>query len=442
MRRSDREVVGLTNILSILDKCDIMRLGLSADNKPYIVPMNFAYEVIGEKVYIYFHCASKGRKMEMIAQSNTVCFEADCSYKTLKSDIACDWSAEFESVIGEGTVTVLTDETQKINALNIFMKRYAFEGKPHYNPHELSVVTILQVSVTTITGKRKIKKPANVASMILDGKSLAKEIEANLYDRAKTIIAKTGVTPVLATILVGNNPSSVTYVKMKGNACRRIGIEPLKIEMPENSSTDEITNQIRELNKDESVFGILLQHPVPRHIDEQKCFNAIDIAKDTDGVNTNSFGAMAMQLDAFKSATPLAIMSIIEHYKIDVAGKNAVVIGRSPILGKPIAMLLLNADATVTICHSKTQNLPEIVRRADIVVAAVGKARFVKSDWIKEGAVLIDAGYNEGNVGDIDLENALQKSSAYTPVPGGVGPVTISKLIEQTIEAAEKKFHL
>ena len=159
MRRSDREVVGLTNILSILDKCDIMRLGLSADNKPYIVPMNFAYEVIGEKVYIYFHCASEGRKMEMIAQNNNVCFEADCSYKTLKSDIACDWSAEFESVIGEGNVTVLTDETQKVNALNIFMKRYGFEGKPHYDPHELSVVTILQVSVTTITGKRKIKKP-------------------------------------------------------------------------------------------------------------------------------------------------------------------------------------------------------------------------------------------------------------------------------------------
>lgn len=281
-----------------------------------------------------------------------------------------------------------------------------------------------------------------MSSMILDGKSLAKEIEADLCNRAKAIIIKTGITPVLATILVGNNPSSVTYVKMKGNACKRVGIEPLKIEMPENSSTDDIVNKIHELNKDESVFGILLQHPVPGHIDEQKCFNSIDIAKDTDGVNTNSFGAMAMQLDAFKPATPFAIMSIIEHYKIDVEGKNAVVIGRSPILGKPISMLLLNANATVTICHSKTKNLSEIVRRADIVVAAVGKAKFVKSDWIKDGAVLIDAGYNEGNVGDIDLENALQKSSAYTPVPGGVGPVTIIKLIEQTIEATEMKFNL
>lgn len=231
-----------------------------------------------------------------------------------------------------------------------------------------------------------------MVSMILDGKMLAKEIEADLYNRVKAIIEKTCVTPILATILVGNNPSSVTYVKMKGNACRRVGIEPLKIEMPENSSTDDVIDKILELNKDESVFGILLQHPVPSHIDEQKCFNSINISKDTDGVNTNSFGAMAMQLDAFKSATPLAIMSIIDYYKIDVEGKNAVVIGRSPILGKPISMLLLNANATVTICHSKTQNLPEIVKRADIVVAAVGKARFVKSGWIKEGAVLIDAG--------------------------------------------------
>ena len=284
-----------------------------------------------------------------------------------------------------------------------------------------------------------IQEEANMVPIILDGKSLAKEVEANLYDRAKAIITKTRITPVLATILVGDNPSSVTYVKMKGNACRRAGIESLKIEMPESSSTEDVIDKIRELNKDENVFGILLQHSVPRHINEQKCFNEIDISKDVDGVNTNSFGAMAMQLDAFKSATPYAIMALIKYYKIEVEGKNAVVIGRSPILGKPISMMMLNANATVTICHSKTQNLPDIVRQADIVVAAVGKAKFVKSEWIKEGAVLIDAGYNEGNVGDIDLENAMQKSSAYTPVPGGVGPVTIIKLIEQTIEAAEKK---
>jgi len=159
LRRSDREVVELTNILSILDKCDIIRLGLCVDNKPYIVPMNFAYEIIDEEVYIYFHCASEGRKIDMIAQNNNVCFEADCSYRTLKSNVACNWSAEFESVIGEGNIIVLTDEIQKVNALDIFMKRYGFEGNPHYNSHELSAVTILRVSVTSITGKCKVKKP-------------------------------------------------------------------------------------------------------------------------------------------------------------------------------------------------------------------------------------------------------------------------------------------
>lgn len=159
MRRSDREVIGLTNILSILDKCEIMRLGLCTDNKPYIVPMNFAYEMINDKVYIYFHCASEGRKIDMIAQNDNVCFEADCSYKLLKANEACDWSADFESVIGEGKIAVLTDDNQKINALNIFMKRYGFEGHPNYKQHDLSAVTILKISVSSITGKRKIKNP-------------------------------------------------------------------------------------------------------------------------------------------------------------------------------------------------------------------------------------------------------------------------------------------
>ena len=184
--------------------------------------------------------------------------------------------------------------------------------------------------------------------------------------------------------------------------------------------------------------GILLQHPVPSHIDEQKCFNTISLEKDVDGVNTWSFGNMAMQLDSFVSATPLGIMSIIKHYQIEVEGKEAVVVGRSPILGKPVAMLLLNENATVTICHSRTRNLPEVIKRADIVVAAVGKPKFIQGDWVKEGAVLIDAGYNPGNIGDIDLDRAAPKSSAYTPVPGGVGPMTITSLISQAIEAAEK----
>ena len=274
--------------------------------------------------------------------------------------------------------------------------------------------------------------------LILDGKLLASEIQDDLKKRIAAIEEKTGYKPVLATIIVGDNPASVTYVKMKGNACRRVGMESRKIELPRETTTDELLKVIEGLNNDRTVHGILLQHPVPHQIDEQKCFNAISPDKDTDGVNVTSFGAMSMKLDAFKPATPLAIMSIIERYGIVVSGKDAVVIGRSPILGKPVAMMLLNADATVTVCHSKTQNLPEIIKRADIVVAAIGRAKFVKADWIKEGAVLIDAGYNEGNVGDIDLENAAAKSGAYTPVPGGVGPVTIIKLIEQTVIAAEK----
>lgn len=274
--------------------------------------------------------------------------------------------------------------------------------------------------------------------LILDGKALAAQIEEDLKVRAKKFIERTGKVPVLATIIVGNDPASVTYVRMKGNACTRVGIESRKVEMPEETTTEELLNKIAELNNDPNVCGILLQHPVPRQIDEQKCFNTIALEKDVDGVNTGSFGNMAMQLEAFNSATPQGIMTIIKHYGIEVEGKEAVVIGRSPILGKPVAMMLLNENATVTICHSKTKNLPEVVKRADIVVAAVGKPKFIQADWIKDGAVLIDAGYNPGNVGDIDLENAAAKSSAFTPVPGGVGPMTISSLISQTIEAAER----
>lgn len=276
--------------------------------------------------------------------------------------------------------------------------------------------------------------------MILDGKALAKSIEQELQARVQRIRDITGSVPVLATIIVGNDPASVTYVRMKGNACNRVGIRPLKIEMPEESTTDDVISQIRKLNEDPDVHGILLQHPVPRHIDEMACFNSIDITKDVDGVNTNTFGRMSMQLDAFKSATPLGIITLLKHYNIPMAGREAVVIGRSPILGKPVAMMLLNENATVTICHSRTKDLPDVVRRADIVVAAVGKPEFVKADWVKEGCVLVDAGYNPGNIGDIDLKNAIARCSAYTPVPGGVGPMTISSLIRQTVESAEKKF--
>lgn len=274
--------------------------------------------------------------------------------------------------------------------------------------------------------------------LILNGKALATEIEAELSARVQKLVEKTGRTPVLATILVGDNPASVTYVTMKGKACRRVGLEPRRVEMPAETTTEELLAQIEALNQDPDVCGILLQHPVPRHIDEARCFNAIAPVKDVDGVNVASFGAVTMGQEGYRSATPGGIIRILKYYGVALAGKEVVVIGRSPILGKPVAMLLLNEDATVTIAHSKTENLPEIVRRADVVVAAVGKPRFVQADWVKEGAVLVDAGYNAGNVGDIDLENCIAKSSAYTPVPGGVGPMTICTLMEQSVQAAEK----
>lgn len=273
---------------------------------------------------------------------------------------------------------------------------------------------------------------------VIDGKAYAREVEAEIRALVQDIIAQTGKTPVLATILVGNNPASVTYVRMKGNACARVGMLSRKVELPESTTTQELLEVINRLNRDPEVCGILLQHPVPAHIDERACFDAISLEKDVDGVTTAGFGRAAMGLDAFCSATPLAIVSLLKRYNIPLEGREAVVIGRSPILGKPVAALLLNENATVTIAHSKTRNLPDIVRRADIVVAAVGKPLFVKEAWIKEGAVLMDAGYNAGNVGDIDLEACIPHCSAYTPVPGGVGPVTIAMLMKQTAAAAQK----
>lgn len=272
---------------------------------------------------------------------------------------------------------------------------------------------------------------------ILDGRLLAKKMQEQLKRRAAALVSQTGFTPVLATILVGGDPASVTYVRMKGNACARVGIGSRKIELPESSRTADVIGVIEALNRDDAVSGILLQHPMPAGVDEQACFEAISTAKDVDGVNSASFGAMSMGLPAFYGATPAGIMELLRHYAIPVAGREVAVIGRSPILGKPAAMMFLNADATVTMCHSQTRNLPEVVRRADIVVAAVGKSKFVQADWIRPGAVIVDAGYHPDLTGDVDLGKAIAKSSAYTPVPGGVGPMTIIELIEQTIAAAE-----
>ncbi|RLQ96245.1 bifunctional 5,10-methylenetetrahydrofolate dehydrogenase/5,10-methenyltetrahydrofolate cyclohydrolase [Falsibacillus albus] len=272
--------------------------------------------------------------------------------------------------------------------------------------------------------------------VILDGKQVADKVKGSLASRVEAL-KEAGVTPCLATILVGDDPSSETYVRMKGNACKRIGIESKRIHLSKETSTEELLEVIDELNQNDGVHGILLQHPVPAQIDERAAFERIAIEKDVDGVTSLGFGQTAFGFGKYPSCTPAAIMRIIDEYKIELEGKHAVVIGRSPILGKPVSALLLNRDATVTICHSRTQNLPGIVKQADIVVAAVGKPNFVQGDWIKEGAVILDAGYNKGNIGDVDYEACYEPAGAITPVPGGVGPVTISMLLKHTVDAAE-----
>ena len=278
-----------------------------------------------------------------------------------------------------------------------------------------------------------------MSGLILDGKTLSKQLESELAVRVQQVIQKSnGRVPILATILVGDDPASATYVKMKGNACNRVGMESLKVELPQSTTTEELLSEIDKLNNNPDVKGILLQHPVPSQIDERLCFDRINIEKDVDGVTVLGFGKMAMGEPAYGSATPAGIMRLLHHYEIPIKGKHAVVVGRSPILGKPIALMLLNEHATVTICHSRTQNLPEVVNLADIIVGAVGKPEFIKGDWIKPGAIVVDAGYHPTKVGDIELSAVIDKCAAYTPVPGGVGPMTIATLIAQTVEAAEK----
>ncbi|MFP1684241.1 bifunctional methylenetetrahydrofolate dehydrogenase/methenyltetrahydrofolate cyclohydrolase FolD [Alloalcanivorax sp. C16-1] len=278
-----------------------------------------------------------------------------------------------------------------------------------------------------------------MSAQILDGKALARHFEEEMQGRVEALKAKAGGrTPILATILVGADPASATYVKMKGNACRRVGMDSLAVELPEDTTTEQLLARIDELNDNPDVHGILLQHPVPAQIDERRCFDAIRLDKDVDGVTCLGFGRMAMGEAAYGSATPKGIMRLLEHYQVPMEGKHAVVVGRSAILGKPMAMMLLGANATVTVCHSRTRDLPELVRQADIVVGAVGRPEFIKADWIKDGAVVVDAGFHPEKCGDIELGPLTDRVAAYTPVPGGVGPMTINTLIFQTLAAAEK----
>jgi methylenetetrahydrofolate dehydrogenase (NADP+)/methenyltetrahydrofolate cyclohydrolase len=278
-----------------------------------------------------------------------------------------------------------------------------------------------------------------MSALVLDGKALASSWEQQLGERVAQLKEKSGgKAPILATILVGADPASATYVNMKGSACRRIGMGSMAVEMSDQTTTAELLEKIDELNSNPDIHGILLQHPVPAQIDERACFDSIALAKDVDGVTCLGFGRMAMGEEAYGCATPKGIMRLLAHYKIELEGKHAVVVGRSPILGKPMAAMLLEENATVTICHSRTQNLAEHIKQADIVIGAVGKPEFIQAAWIKDGAVVVDAGYHPGGVGDIELAPLVERVAAYTPVPGGVGPMTINTLIFQSVDSGEK----
>ncbi|WP_462106473.1 bifunctional methylenetetrahydrofolate dehydrogenase/methenyltetrahydrofolate cyclohydrolase FolD [Campylobacter concisus] len=277
---------------------------------------------------------------------------------------------------------------------------------------------------------------------ILDGKAVSLKVKESVKVRAEEL-KKFGVEPTLAVILVGEDKASQTYVKAKEKACNEYGIKSVAHRLSENTTQAELLALINVLNLDDSIHGILVQLPLPKHIDTNTILATIDPAKDVDGFHAVNVGKLVSGLDGFVPCTPLGVMEILKEYGIDVAGLNAVVIGRSNIVGKPMANLLLNASATVTITHSKTKNLKEICKNADLIVAAIGKPFFLKADMVKDGAVVVDVGINrldDGRlVGDVDFDEVAPKCSYITPVPGGVGPMTIAMLLNNTILAAQAK---
>ena len=272
---------------------------------------------------------------------------------------------------------------------------------------------------------------------LLDGRAVSERLHAATTKRARAYTAAHGRQPCLATVLVGDDPASATYVRMKVNKSRAVGIESRRLDLPADTTTGALLDVLDGLSADPGVDGILLQHPVPPQVDERAAFEAIHPGKDVDGVTRTSFARMAFGEPGFSSATPGGIMRLLDAYDVALEGRHAVVIGRSAILGLPVGMLLLARNATVTYCHSRTVDLAAEVARADLVVAAVGRAELVRGDWVRPGAVVVDAGYNAGNVGDVDQEGARQRASLLTPVPGGVGPMTIAVLLAQTLDAAE-----
>ncbi|MBL8060388.1 MAG: bifunctional 5,10-methylenetetrahydrofolate dehydrogenase/5,10-methenyltetrahydrofolate cyclohydrolase [Chthonomonas sp.] len=278
-------------------------------------------------------------------------------------------------------------------------------------------------------------------AQLLDGKALSTTLREQLNSRVAALREK-GIVPRLEAIVASQDPASVAYVNMKRAWATKAGMESGQWEAGANTTQAELLYQIAKLNADTSVHGVLLQHPLPKHLDEDAALLALGSGKDADGLTPQSLGALVAGLPGFRCATPLGIIRLLDHYGIDLVGKHAVVIGRSVILGKPMALMLLEKNATVTIAHSKTQKLPDLCRMADVVVAAVGRPEMVRGDWIKPGAVVVDAGYNrvEGrdkDVGDCHFEECSEKASWITPVPGGVGPMTVVSLLMNTVDAAE-----
>src|SRR5579862_5281683 len=287
-----------------------------------------------------------------------------------------------------------------------------------------------------------------MAGLILDGRPPARELEARLAERVRALAARRpGTPPTLAVVLAGSDPSYLRAARLKRDACRRVGMESLEIALPPGSGTAEALAEIDRLNADPRVHGIFVQHPLPAAIDERRCFDRVAVEKDVGGDGTLGFGRTALGGSAFGAATPVAIMRLLSHYGIAVAGKQAVVVGRSPMVGKPMAILLLAADATVTICHSRTRRLADVVRRGEVVVGAVDSPELIKGDWIRDGAVVIDAGSHPvgdgraasaGLVGDVEIAAVADRCAAYTPVRGGIGPMTVATLLDHTVTAAER----
>jgi len=280
-----------------------------------------------------------------------------------------------------------------------------------------------------------------MTATLIDGKALSKELRKEITADVERLKTEKGFTPGLAVVLVGEDPASQTYVRNKERSCKRVGMYSEVHRLPAETSEEELLNLVDRLNNDEKIHGILVQLPVPKHINEEKVIEAISPAKDVDGFHPINTGRLFIGEDSFLPCTPYGIMEMLARHGVELKGKNAVVVGRSNIVGKPVAMLLLREHATVTICHSRTQDLGAVTRQADVLVVGVGRPNFITGDMVKPGAVVIDVGINRVDgklVGDVEFDTAKEKASLITPVPGGVGPMTITMLLRNTLLAAEK----